>query len=125
MLGFRNVADPKRPGSYYVDGNEVILTTRPFQFWDEKTKSSVIKIKFESNAVSDVYNFSEDKHVDVMRMEPVIIGGIYPSHKEDRLLVKFNNVPDLLKSTLLLVEDGELYNHHGLYYNGIGGVFWG
>lgn len=120
MLGFRNVADPKRPGSYYVDGSEVVLTTRPFQFWDEKTSSSVIKIKFENNSVSDVYNSSEDKHVDVMRMEPVIIGGIYPSHKEDRLLVKFNDVPALLKSAILLVEDREFYNHHGLYYKGIG-----
>lgn len=124
MLGFRNVSDPKRPGSFYVDANEVVLTTRPFQFWDEKTKSSVIKIQFENNSVSEIYNFSEEKNVDVMRMEPVIIGGIYPSHKEDRLLVKFNNVPELLKSTILLVEDREFYNHHGLYYKGIGRALW-
>lgn len=123
-LGFRNVEDPKRPGSYYVDGNEVILTTRPFQFWDEKTKSNVIKITFNNNTISDIYNFTEDRNVDVMRMEPVIIGGIYPSHKEDRLLVKLDDVPELLKSTILLVEDREFYNHHGLYYKGIARALW-
>lgn len=124
MLGFRNVADPKDPGSYYVDGNEVILTTRPFQFWDEKTESSVIKVKFENNTVSDVYNFLEDKEVDVMRMEPNIIGGIYPSHKEDRLLVRLDDVPNLLKSAILLIEDRNFYTHHGLYYKGIVRALW-
>jgi len=124
MLGFRNVAEPKRPGSYFVDGSEIVLTTRPFQFWDEKTESSVINIKFENNSVSKIVNFSDDRNVDVMRLEPVIIGGIYPSLKEDRLLVKFGDVPDLLKSAIMLVEDREFYNHHGLYYKGIARALW-
>lgn len=119
MLGYRNSADPKKPGSYYVDGNEVVLTTRSFQFWDEKMESSVLKIAFDNDIVSDIYNFSANESVDVIRMEPVIIGGIYPSHKEDRLLVKLDGIPDLLKTTILLIEDRNFYNHHGLYYKGI------
>ena len=124
MLGFRNIENPKNPGSYYVDGNEVILTTRPFQFWDEKTKSNVIKVVFDRNVISEIYSYSDDKNVDVMRMEPVIIGGIYPSHKEDRLLVKLDDAPELLKSTILLIEDRDFYNHHGLYYKGIARALW-
>ena len=124
MLGFRNIENPKNPGSYYVDGNEVILVTRSFQFWDEKTKSNVIKVVFDRNLISEIYSYSNDKNVDVMRMEPVIIGGIYPSHKEDRLLVKLDNVPELLKSTILLIEDRDFYNHHGLYYKGIARALW-
>ncbi len=124
MLGFRNVADIKRPGSYYVDGNEIILTTRSFKFWDEKTNSSVIKISFDNNTILELYNFSLDKDIDVMRLEPVIIGGIYPSHKEDRLLVKFDAVPELLKSAITIVEDRNFYQHHGLDYKGIARAMW-
>ncbi len=124
MLGFRNVADIKRPGSYYVDGREIVLTTRSFQFWDEKINSSVIKITFDNNTISELYNFSLDKNIDVMRLEPVIIGGIYPSHKEDRLLVKFDAVPELLKSAITIVEDRNFYQHHGLDYKGIARAMW-
>lgn len=124
MLGFRNMADLKHPGSYYVDGNEIILTTRSFQFWDEKTNSSVIKISFDNNRISELYNFSLDKDIDVMRLEPVIIGGIYPAHKEDRLLVKFDEVPELLKSAITIVEDRNFYQHHGLDYKGIARAMW-
>jgi len=124
MLGFRNMADLKHPGSYYVDGNEIVLTTRSFQFWDEKTNSSVIKISFYNNRISELYNFSLDKDIDVMRLEPVIIGGIYPAHKEDRLLVKFDEVPELLKSAITIVEDRNFYQHHGLDYKGIARAMW-
>ncbi len=124
MLGFRNMDDLKHPGSYYVDGNEIVLTTRSFQFWDEKTNSSVIKISFDNNRISELYNFSQDKDIDVMRLEPVIIGGIYPAHKEDRLLVKFDEVPELLKSAITIVEDRNFYLHHGLDYKGIARAMW-
>ena len=124
MLGFRNVADIKNPGSYYVDGNEVVLTTRSFQFWDEKINSSVIKISFDNNTVSSLYNFSQNKNIDVIRLEPVIIGGIYPAHKEDRLLVKFEEVPELLKTAITLVEDRNFYQHHGIDYKGIARAVW-
>ena len=124
MLGFRNVDNPKQPGSYYVNGNDIVLTTRSFQFWDEKRDSDVLKISFDNETVSAIYNFSADENVDIMRMEPVIIGGIYPSQKEDRLLVQLNTVPELLKSTILLVEDRNFYTHHGLYYKGIARALW-
>ena len=124
MLGFRNVDNPKLPGSYYVDSNEVVLTTRAFQFWDEKRNAEVIKLRFDNNTVSDIYNFSDDSSVDIMRMEPVIIGGIYPSKKEDRILLKLSEVPDILKSTIMLIEDRNFYNHHGLYYKGIARALW-
>lgn len=124
MLGFRNEANPKNPGSYLVDGDEIVLTTRPFQFWDEKTSSSVLKISFDNNIISEIYNYTTEDSVDIMRMEPVIIGGIYPTKKEDRILIKFDNVPELLKATIQIVEDRNFYNHHGLYYKGIVRALW-
>lgn len=124
MLGFRNKANPKNPGTYLVDGNEVVLMTRSFQFWDEKLESSVLKISFDNDVVSEIYNYTTENMVDIMRMEPAIIGGIYPTKKEDRILVKFENVPELLKTTIRIVEDRNFYEHHGLYYKGIARALW-
>lgn len=124
LLGFRNETNLKLPGSYVVDANEIVLTTRAFQFWDEKTDSKVLKISFDNEIVSNVYNFTDESDVDVIRMEPVIIGGIYPAKKEDRVLVKFDNVPERLKSAIQIVEDRNFYEHHGLYYKGIARALW-
>ena len=124
MLGFRNESSAKTPGSYIVDGNEIILTTRDFQFWDEKINSNVLKISFNTGTIDEVYSYTKEEMVDIIRMEPVIIGGIYPTKKEDRILVKFNDVPEILKSALQIVEDRTYYQHHGLDYKGIGRALW-
>jgi len=119
LLGFRNKAKPESPGSYLVSGNDVLLTTRAFQFWDEKTDSKVLKISFTGDSISSVYDYLDEREIDIIRMEPAIIGGIYPAHKEDRILVKLESVPELLKSAIRIVEDRHFYLHHGLHYKGI------
>ena len=35
MLDYRVAADPREPGSYRRQGDEFIIVTRPFTFWDE------------------------------------------------------------------------------------------
>ena len=55
-----------------------------------------------------------------MRLEPVKIGGIYPRHGEDRLLVRLDDdVPDKLAAGLVAVEDKGFYDHFGLSLVGI------
>lgn len=50
----------------------------------------------------------------IVRLEPAQIGGIYPAHKEDRVLVQLDEVPDLFIDALLSVEDRNFHDHHGV-----------
>jgi penicillin-binding protein 1B len=53
------------------------------------------------------------------RLEPMIIGGIYPAQKEDRELVQLGQLPPILVAALVAVEDQGFYSHHGVSFRGI------
>ncbi|MFI7935124.1 transglycosylase domain-containing protein, partial [Acinetobacter baumannii] len=54
----------------------------------------------------------------VARLEPLLIGGIYPQHNEDRVLIKLNSVPKPLIEALISTEDRNFYHHHGISIRG-------
>ncbi|MBU0961986.1 MAG: penicillin-binding protein 1B, partial [Proteobacteria bacterium] len=54
------------------------------------------------------------KQLTLFQLEPVQYASIYPTHNEDRLLVKPEDVPELLIKSLLLVEDKNFYSHWGV-----------
>ena len=62
--------------------------------------------------------------VALARLEPVHIGGIYPAHNEDRILVRVSDVPPLLIRTLMAVEDQDFDSHHGVSLKGIARAMW-
>ena len=47
-------------------------------------------------------------------LAPLLIGGLYPAHNEDRILVQRNELPPYLVETLVAVEDRELFSHFGV-----------
>lgn len=116
MLGYQFVKKVNKPGQAYIQGNEVTIHTSGFQFSDDYEAPQHIKLRFIDDEISDVIN---DDGVSLLRLEPVVIGGIYPAHNEDRLLVKLEEVPDSLIAMLVAVEDSNFYNHYGLSISGI------
>ncbi|MBR9885866.1 MAG: penicillin-binding protein 1B, partial [Oceanospirillales bacterium] len=54
-----------------------------------------------------------------VRMEPVLIGGIYPQDNEDRDLIRLEDAPAMLPTALVAVEDRDYYSHHGISLKGI------
>jgi penicillin-binding protein 1B len=60
----------------------------------------------------------------VFRMEPELIGKIYPDHNEDRTLLTLDDVPVFLINALIAVEDRHFYSHFGLDFRGIARAFW-
>jgi penicillin-binding protein 1B len=60
----------------------------------------------------------------VVRLEPLAIGGIYPKHKEDRVLMQLKEAPAHLVPALLATEDRSFYRHHGVSVRGILRAIW-
>ena len=118
MLDYHATGDPQSPGSYQRQGNEFTLVTRPFTFWDEAQASLSLQIDFDGARLGTVTNRATGKPVTLARLDPVVIGGIYPAHNEDRVLVKFDEIPPHLIKALLAIEDRQFYTHHGFSARG-------
>lgn len=111
-LGYAN-GSASSPGQYFRRGNEVVLNSRGFQFWDGFESSQLMRVQFSNSAVSGLLD-GQGGAKALARLEPIEIGAIYPSHREDRILLQLNDVPPLLSAALVAVEDHRFYEHHGI-----------
>ena len=110
LLGYRPSGRGREPGSYWQQGASFSIATRGNY---EGKKSQRFRLTLANGKVSRLQTAWGDTLTQVS-LEPVLIGSIYPSHKEDRLLVKLDEVPLSLREILLLVEDRDFYSHWGL-----------
>ena len=62
--------------------------------------------------------------VPIVRLEPLLIGSIFPTHGEDRIVVQPEEVPPLLPAALKAVEDRKFDTHHGVDPTAIARAVW-
>ncbi len=116
-LGYRFVSQIGAPGQVVrLSGGEQAryrVHSRGFDFWDRREGARAFEVAFEGRRVSSLSG-ANGTSLTLMRLEPQEIGGIFPAHMEDRLLVRLADLPPLLGETLLAVEDRHFLDHHGV-----------
>ncbi|WP_417502311.1 penicillin-binding protein 1B [Marinobacter sp.] len=118
LSGYRK-GDGTKPGSYRRNGGHFIISTRGFRFPDGVEPRRKLSLNIYSDRIQDFRVSSGDSSA-IVRLEPARIGGIYPAHKEDRILVRLDEVPALLPKALMAVEDRKFYDHFGIAPASIG-----
>ena len=116
LLGYKFVVSPTKPGQANIEGDQVHIYTPGFQFNDDLEPPRNILLTIKNGLV---VKLDADDGASLLRLEPVVIGGIYPAHNEDRLLVQLAEVPESLKAMLVAVEDDSFYEHFGISVRGI------
>ncbi|MFK4026089.1 penicillin-binding protein 1B [Stutzerimonas balearica] len=122
-LGYRREKAVAGPGGVSVAGNNVEMQTRGFQFYEGAEESRRIRVRFSGDFVAGL-NSADGSSLAVARLEPVLIGGLYPAHNEDRILIKLDQVPPYLVQTLVAVEDREFFEHFGVSPKSIARAVW-
>jgi penicillin-binding protein 1B len=122
-LGYRRENALSGPGGVSVAGNNIELHSRGFQFYESTEPSQLVKVRFSGDYVAGLSQAS-GANLAVARLEPLMIGGLYPAHQEDRLLIKLEQVPPYLVETLVAIEDREFFNHFGVSPKGIARAVW-
>lgn len=112
--GYRRSEDMDGPGEYRQVRSGIDIHTRAFKFWDGDQKPQKVRVKFNGDAVSGLQGLSGDKNIALVRLDPLLIGSIYPAQGEDRILVKLDSVPPMLPAGLIVVEDRDFLTHYGV-----------
>jgi len=119
LLGYREIPQPREPGTFRLRHQVLELVTRSFRFGDGLDASASLSVTFADGRVKALQNRSTHGALQLVRLEPALIGGIYPGKNEDRVLVKLDEVPQHVVDALIAVEDRRFYSHHGLDPRGI------
>lgn len=118
FLGYRAVSSVNGPAQWSQKGNRFTIHTRDFHFWDGDEKGQLVVVDTSRSGVTRMRGAGSGD-LDLVRLEPALVGSIYPAHNEDRVLVKRSDLPDHLIWGLLAVEDRRFYDHSGVDLRGI------
>jgi penicillin-binding protein 1B len=136
-LGYQFTAAADKPGRAALDGDQISIHSRGFPFWDKHEPALQFSARIVNGVVAELnngvvaelnndaiaelnndviaeLNNSRGEPLAIARLEPQEIGGIYPAHMEDRLLVRLQDIPPLLGEALIAVEDRDFRHHHGV-----------
>ncbi len=112
-LHYRRADDTTQPGTYRIAGERVEVALRAARFADETRPASLLSITMGAGGLQSLRD-SAGREVPVLRLEPLLIGSIFPIHGEDRIIVTPQEVPPMLPAALKAVEDRKFDTHHGV-----------
>jgi penicillin-binding protein 1B len=112
-LGYLAVPRADRPGTYSRRGDVISLYLRAFRFTDGMQAARLLDIEFSGDSIVSLRDATR-ADVPVIRLDPLLIGSIFPTHGEDRIVVSPAEVPKLLPEALKAVEDRKFDTHHGV-----------
>lgn len=112
-LGYREADAADRPGRYRRRPNGLEVMTRAFRYGNEEEPSRRVSITFAGGRIENVSD-PAGQPLPLLRLDPLMIGSVFPAHGEDRLILEPDDVPPLLLDALKAIEDRRFDEHHGI-----------
>jgi len=123
-LGYRQAEGGKVGGpAWWRQGASVRVRTRAFRFWDEAQPARTVQMDFGNGSIRRI-RAADGEDLSLLRLDPLEIGSIFPSHGEDRLALTPDEIPEGLRHALVAVEDHKFYSHPGIDFTAILRALW-
>jgi penicillin-binding protein 1B len=111
------------PGFYRRHGDTFDLHARRVRFLDELREPTLVSIRAGRDSITALKN-ADGTELPVFRLDPPVVGSVFPVHGEDRLVLSPADVPPLLRSGIKLIEDRRFDEHHGVDAYGLLRALW-
>lgn len=118
-VGYHSSEQLRHSGQFRLQPDSISFITRPVTYWDGPQPSRSLTIGFKNGRIRGIHDIQSGTDISVTRLEPELIGRIYPRQNEDRILVHGDEIPGFLIHALIAVEDRSFYRHHGIDVRGI------
>ena len=110
-------------GLYRRVGNAFDIHARRVRFIDEQRDAQLVSIHADASSITSMRQ-ANGADLPVFRLDPPVIGSVFPIHGEDRLVVSPEEVPALLRRGIKLIEDRRFDEHHGVDTLGVLRAIW-
>ncbi len=112
--GYRKMPALTQAGGYRRSASRIEFMRREFHYWDGFRDSRIIGIDFERQGIAQIRDLQAARTLPLVRIEPELIGKIFPGNFEDRILVGDHEIPPALIRALVAVEDRDYFDHYGV-----------
>ena len=113
LLNYRAVRSVQSAGQFAVNGQQVIIYRRAFDFPDRASAAELVYVNFDGDNVSSLRN-QQQAELSNFRLDPLLLDRLNSKQIQDRVFVPFEKIPDLFINTLILMEDRNFYHHQGV-----------
>jgi len=114
LLGYRRVTRADSSGEYQVLTNKIRIQRRKFDFSHGIEDLRHIEISLKNARISQIQDLNSRQSINNINLDPWLVTRLVSSGREDRMLVKINDVPPILTQALVAVEDKDFYQHFGV-----------
>jgi len=118
FAAYREESPISSPGGYNRKGSTFNIVSRDFVFPSGLEKSAAIRVVFHGNTLASILS-PDGASIPTVRLDPARIGSIHPLVHEDRVILDSSEIPQLLRESLIIVEDRNFESHHGISPIGI------
>jgi len=122
-LQYRAAPKLDRPGTYHRQDDRIDVALRATRFADEVRAAQVLTIVAGAHSIEALRD-AAGQDIPILRLDPLLIGSIFPTHGEDRIVVTPAEVPVLLPEALKAVEDRKFDSHHGVDPEAVVRAMW-
>lgn len=123
LCGYRKDEVVKTPGGYRRLGDSFEVATREFFFPSGPEPGQFLLVSFENDQIVQLLTRATQKKLPYVRLDPAKIGSFHPLVHEDRIILKDHQIPQVLKKSLMAVEDKKFLSHRGISISGITRAF--
>jgi penicillin-binding protein 1B len=110
-------------GIYHRNAGSFDIHTRHVRFNDELREPLFVSIRADGTGITAMKQVNA-ADLAVFRLDPPIIGSVFPIHGEDRLVIAPADVPPLLNQGIKLIEDRRFDQHAGVDLRGVMRALW-
>ncbi|MCX7055647.1 MAG: penicillin-binding protein 1B [Proteobacteria bacterium] len=111
------------PGFYRRRGGEFDLNARRVRFADELRAPMRVRVHAIADSISGV-SAADGSELPLFRLDPLLVGSVFPVHGEDRIVLAPDEVSPLLRAAIKTIEDRRFDEHHGVDLRSIMRAMW-
>jgi len=105
-----NESEKNRLGYYTLKPGEVDIYPGPDSYFEPEGGV----IKFAGNKVSQIISLRDNTERTQYLLEPELISNLFDKNREKRRLVRYADVPEVLRNAIISAEDKRFFQHSGI-----------
>ncbi len=107
-------------GYYTLQGDSIDIFPGAESYFDQESAA----VRFDKGRISKIYSLSDNSPRNLYELEPQLITNLFDRKREKQRVVKFEDVPLVLRNAVLSAEDKRFFQHSGFDPIGIVRSAW-